>query len=127
MNSSDRPLSPHLAVYRWQSSNTLSIIHRMTGVALSFGAVALVGWLVSFVAGYGTYSLVNNLFASVIGSLALFGWTFSFFYHLCNGIRHLFWDIGKGFDLRRARQSGVLVVVVALVLTAGLWIAVLAG
>ena len=127
MNPSDRPLSPHLAVYRWQLSNTLSIIHRMTGVALSFGAFALVGWLVSFVAGYGTYSLVNNLFGSVIGSLALFGWTFSFFYHLCNGIRHMFWDAGKGFDLRRAQQSGMLVVVAALVLTAGLWIAVLAG
>jgi len=127
MNPSDRPLSPHLAIYRWQSSNTLSIIHRMTGVVLSFGAFALVGWLISFVAGYGTYSLVNNLFSGVIGSLALFGWTFSFFYHLCNGIRHLFWDVGMGFDLRRAQQSGILVVVAALILTAGLWIAVLVG
>ncbi len=127
MNSSDRPLSPHLAVYRWQSSNTLSIIHRMTGVALSFGALALVGWLVSIVAGYGAYSLVNKLFGSILGSLMLIGWTFSFFYHLCNGIRHLFWDIGKGFDLQHARQSGMLVVVAAIVLTAGLWIAVVAG
>jgi len=128
MNPGDRPLSPHLAVYRWQSSNTLSIIHRMTGVALSFGAFALVGWLIAIVADYGgSYSLVNNLFKSIIGSLALFGWTFSFFYHLCNGIRHMFWDIGKGFDLRRAQQSGMLVVAAALILTAGLWAVVLTG
>jgi succinate dehydrogenase / fumarate reductase cytochrome b subunit len=127
MIRSDRPLSPHLSVYRWQISNTLSIIHRMTGFALSFGTVALVGWLVSIVAGYGTYALANNLFGSLIGNLALFGWSFCFFYHLCNGIRHLFWDVGKGFELRRAQQSGILVVVVSLLLTAGLWLVVLAG
>ena len=127
MIRSDRPLSPHLSVYRWQISNTLSIIHRMTGFALSFGAVALVGWLVSIVAGYGTYALVNNLFGSLIGNLALFGWSFCIFYHLCNGIRHLFWDAGKGFELRRAQQSGIFVVAVSLLLTAGLWLVVLAG
>jgi succinate dehydrogenase / fumarate reductase cytochrome b subunit len=123
----DRPLSPHLAVYRWKISNTLSIVHRMTGVALSFGAFALVGWLVSIVAGYEPYSVVNYLFGSIIGSLALFGWTFCFFYHLCNGIRHMCWDVGKGFDPRRAQQSGMFVLAIALVLTVGLWAVVLVG
>lgn len=122
-----QPLSPHAGIYRWQISNTLSIVHRLTGLALSVGALALVAWLVSIVAGYGSYSLVNNLFGSVIGSLALVAWTFCFFYHLCNGIRHLFWDIGKGFDLRRAQQSGMLVVATALILTVGLWVVVLTG
>ncbi len=123
----DRPLSPHLAIYRWKISNTLSIVHRMTGVALSFGAFALVGWLVSIAAGYDTYSVVNDLFGSIIGSLALFGWTFCFFYHLCNGIRHMSWDVGRGFDRVRARQSGMLVLAIAFILTIGLWIIVRVG
>ena len=127
MARSDRPLSPHLTVYRWQISNTLSIVHRMTGFALSIGALALVGWLVSIVAGYNAYSTVNNLYGSVIGTLALIGFTFSFFYHLCNGIRHLYWDIGKGFGKRSARRSGMLVLAASVVLTAGLWTVVLAG
>ena len=123
----DRPLSPHLAIYSWKISSTLSIVHRMTGVALSFGALVLVGWLVSIVAGYNTYSAVNYLLSSIIGSLALFGWTFCFFYHLCNGIRHMCWDVGKGFERLRAQQSGMLVLAVAIILTVGLWAVVLAG
>ncbi len=99
----------------------------MTGVALSFGALVLVGWLVSIVAGYNTYSTVSYLLSSIIGSLALFGWTFCFFYHLCNGIRHMCWDVGKGFDQLRAQQSGMLVLAVAIILTVGLWVVVLAG
>ncbi|MDH3978225.1 MAG: succinate dehydrogenase, cytochrome b556 subunit [Gammaproteobacteria bacterium] len=127
MARNDRPLSPHLSVYRWQISNTLSIIHRMTGFALSIGAMALVGWLVSVGSGPNAYASVNGLYGSVIGMIALFGWTFCFFYHLCNGIRHLFWDIGKGFEEQRAKQTGILVVVSALLLTVGLWAAILAG
>ncbi len=127
MAHSDRPLSPHLAIYRWKISNTLSIIHRMTGVALSFGALALVSWLLSILAGQSYYSLVNDLFDSFIGRFALFGWTFFFFYHLSNGIRHMCWDVGKGFDRLQAQQSGILVLAVALILTVGLWVIVLAG
>jgi succinate dehydrogenase / fumarate reductase cytochrome b subunit len=127
MAHSERPLSPHLSVYRWQISNTLSIVHRMTGFALSFGALALIGWLVSIVAGYDAYSTVNQLYGSIIGVIALFGWTFCFFYHCCNGIRHLCWDIGKGFEKRTAQQSGLLVVAAALVLTVGLWAVVWTG
>lgn len=123
----DRPLSPHLAIYSWKISNTLSIVHRMTGVALSFGTLALVGWLVSIVAGNDAHSLANDLFDSILGKLALFGWTFCFFYHLCNGIRHMCWDVGKGFDRLRAQQSGMLVLAIALILTVGLWAVVLAG
>ncbi len=125
--ASDRPLSPHLMIYRWQISNTLSIIHRATGFAMSFGALALIVWLLSIANGYDAYSIASSLFGSILGTLALFGWTFCFFYHLCNGIRHMFWDIGKGFDKQIARQSGLFVVSAAIVLTVGLWAVVLIG
>lgn len=127
MARNDRPISPHVDVYRWQISNTLSILHRLTGIALSFGAVALVGWLVSLVSGPAAYASVNSFFAGPIGALMLFGWTFCIFYHLANGVRHLCWDAGYGFDKQRAQQTGWLVVAVALVMTAGTWIAAYAA
>ena len=126
MARSDRPLSPHLDVYAWQTSNTLSILHRITGVALSVGAIALVGWLVSVASGPAAYASVNGFFAGPIGALLLFGWTFCFFYHLANGIRHLFWDAGYGFDKQRARHTGWLAVAVALIITLGIWVAIIA-
>jgi succinate dehydrogenase / fumarate reductase cytochrome b subunit len=122
MARNERPLSPHLGVYAWQVSNTLSILHRATGVMLSFGALALVGWLVSIAAGPAEFAAVHGFFRSPLGALMLFGWTFCFFYHLSNGIRHLAWDTGHGFDKRRARHTGWLVVVVATVLTVAVWI-----
>ena len=122
MASSDRPLSPHLGVYRWQISNSLSILHRMTGVMLAFGALALVAWLVSVVAGPSAYGAINQFFAGPLGALMLFGWTFCFFYHLCNGIRHLAWDTGRGFEPERARMTGWIVVILAVLMTLGVWL-----
>lgn len=127
MEQANRPLSPHLGVYRWQISNTLSILHRMTGVVLSLGALALTGWLVSLAAGPDAYLGVVDVLGSPPGVLLLFGWTFCFFYHLCNGIRHLFWDAGHGFELRQARRSGLVVVAASIALTLALWLAILAG
>ncbi|MBT8442768.1 MAG: succinate dehydrogenase, cytochrome b556 subunit [Gammaproteobacteria bacterium] len=126
MARSDRPLSPHLDVYAWQISNTLSILHRITGIALSIGALALVGWLVSIVSGPAAYASVNGFFAGPIGALMLFGWTFCIFYHLANGIRHLGWDVGLGFDKALARQTGWLTVIAAVIMTAATWIAAFA-
>ena len=123
----NRPLSPHLDVYRWQWSNTLSIVHRLTGVLLSAGALAFTLWLTALAAGPGAYDVILSVLRSPLGMLALFGWTFCFFYHLCNGIRHLAWDAGYGFEIPQARASGYTVVAAALVLTAGCWIAALAG
>ena len=116
-----RPLSPFL-VYRWEISNTLSILHRMTGVMLSIGSLALIGWLISLVAGHDAYSRLTAFFAGIVGGLILFGLTFCFFYHLGNGIRHLFWDAGFGFEKQRARMSGIAVVISALLLTLAFWI-----
>lgn len=117
----DRPLSPYL-IYRWEISNTLSFLHRMTGVMLSIGSLALVGWLMSVVSGHDAYSRLTAFFAGIIGGLILFGLTFCFFYHLGNGIRHLFWDAGYGFEKERARMSGWGVLISALLLTLAFWI-----
>jgi succinate dehydrogenase / fumarate reductase cytochrome b subunit len=123
----NRPLSPHLDVYRWQWSNTLSIVHRFSGVMLTAGALVLTFWLASLAAGPGAYETVIVLLRSPVGLLLLVAWTFCFFYHLCNGIRHLAWDVGYGFEISQARKSGMLVLAAALVLTAGTWLAALAG
>ncbi len=121
MTPSDRPLSPHLDIYRWDTSNGLSILHRMTGVMLSIGAFVLVAWLVSIVFGPEAYASVQGLLDSVLGRLALVGWSFCFFYHLCNGVRHLFWDVGAGFDKSVARRSGWAVLVFSALVTLGFW------
>ena len=112
-----RPLSPHLQVYRPQLTSILSIAHRLTGVALVGGAVGLVAWLAALAIGPRAFEPVQALVASSIGRTLLFGFTFSLFYHLCNGIRHLAWDVGLGFDMTHLRISGIVVVVAALVLT----------
>jgi succinate dehydrogenase / fumarate reductase cytochrome b subunit len=121
MANGDRPLSPHLGIYRWEISNSLSILHRMTGVMLSAGALVLIAWLVSVVAGEGLYSSLNDGLSSPLGRLMLFGWTFCFFYHLGNGVRHLFWDVGYGFDKQRARMTGWVVVTFSTAMTLIFW------
>jgi succinate dehydrogenase / fumarate reductase cytochrome b subunit len=116
-----RPLSPHLQVYRWQITNTLSILHRMTGVALAVGTLLLVGWLVAAAAGPGPYAAVRGFMGSWLGMLMLFGWSYALFYHLANGIRHLVWDAGHGFEIKEVERSGWLVVAVSAVATLGAW------
>jgi succinate dehydrogenase / fumarate reductase cytochrome b subunit len=114
-----RPLSPHLQVYRWQIGNTLSILHRLTGVALSLGLVALACWLMALAGGEDSYEGTMRLYSSPVGLAAMFGWTFSFMYHLLNGIRHLFWDAGLGFERSQRHTTGWIAVLGALGLTAG--------
>ncbi len=113
-----RPLSPHLQVYRWQIGNTLSILHRFTGLALALGSVALSYWLMSVAGGEASYGTAMQWFASPSGLLFVAGWTFSFFYHLLNGMRHLLWDAGYGFERAQRRASGWFAVLAALALTA---------
>jgi succinate dehydrogenase / fumarate reductase cytochrome b subunit len=122
MADAKRPLSPHLGVYRWQISNSLSILHRATGVMLALGGAALALWLVAIAAGPDAYLALLAWFGSPLGLLLLAGWSFCFFYHLANGIRHLFWDAGLGFELPRARATGVAVVVASLLLTVAFWV-----
>ncbi|HUX73149.1 MAG TPA: succinate dehydrogenase, cytochrome b556 subunit [Steroidobacteraceae bacterium] len=112
-----RPLSPHLQIYRWQISNTLSVLHRATGAALSLGLVALVAWLIAIAAGPAPYARVAALLAGPLGAAVLAGFAFAFFYHLLNGVRHLAWDVGRGFGRRQRRASGWLVVLGACLFT----------
>ena len=119
-----RPLSPHLGVYKWQVSNTLSILHRATGVFLSIGALALVAWIVSAASGPEDYASVQSFLASWFGLLLLFGFSAAFFYHLGNGIRHLFWDAGYGFEKEFARLSGWFTFLAAAVVTLLFWLGV---
>jgi succinate dehydrogenase / fumarate reductase, cytochrome b subunit len=112
-----RPLSPHLRIYRWQMGNTLSILHRMTGVALALGIVALSYWLISLAGGDAAYGSAMRVLWSPLGILFLVGWTFSFLYHLLNGVRHLFWDAGYGFERTQRHLSGWIAVLGALALT----------
>ncbi|MEE2694593.1 MAG: succinate dehydrogenase, cytochrome b556 subunit [Pseudomonadota bacterium] len=121
MGQSDRPLSPHLQVYRPQLNSVMSISHRFTGLFLGLGALFLTCWLVSLAAGPTQYSIFHAWVGSVFGRAILLGWTFSLFYHLCNGIRHLFWDAGYGYELRTVFISGWAVLISSSLLTGGLW------
>jgi succinate dehydrogenase / fumarate reductase cytochrome b subunit len=123
MEITNRPLSPHLQIYRPQITAVLSITHRATGVFLAIGTLLLVYWLFSLARGPEAYAGAQALLGSWIGQIALFAWTLAFFYHLCNGIRHLFWDMGRGFDIRNLYASGTAVVVVSIGLTLVTWIA----
>jgi len=118
-----RPLSPHVQIYRPQLTSVLSIANRITGVVLSFYAVALVAWLVSATAGPQAYSTVHDFIRSWFGQILLFGGTYSFFLHLCGGIRHLLWDAVHGFELRTIYASGWTVVAMSAALTLITWVA----
>lgn len=122
-----RPLSPHLQVYRWQISNSLSILHRLTGVALAVAAVVLVAWLLAVASGPAAFLRFAAVLRSIPGQLLLLGITFAFCYHLANGLRHLAWDAGYGFDKHTARRSGLAVLAAAAVLTVLIWVAAFAA
>jgi succinate dehydrogenase / fumarate reductase, cytochrome b subunit len=117
-----RPLSPHLQIYRWQIGNSLSILHRITGLALALGLLALTYWLIALAGGEQTYRAATRVFSGAIGMLLLIGWTFAFLYHLLNGVRHLAWDLGKGFERRERHVSGWLAVFGSLALTLCVWL-----
>jgi succinate dehydrogenase cytochrome b subunit len=119
-----RPTSPHAEIYRWQIGNTLSILHRLTGAALALGLIALSYWLVSLAGGPESYAAAGRLLGSPIGLIVLLGWTFSFLFHLLNGVRHLFWDAGKGFERTQRHVSGWFAVLgaVALTLCVAAWV-----
>ena len=116
-----RPLSPHLQVYRLPLPALLSISHRATGVVLAAGSLVLVYWLAALAGGPDAFADAQALLGSIPGRVLLLVLTFSLFYHLGNGIRHLFWDAGLGFELRTAHASGVVVVAAAIVLTLAAW------
>ncbi len=119
-----RPLSPFMLgiAYKAQLSSMTSIAHRITGCALGAGTVLFTAWLVCAATGDGAFSIIQAIFASWIGLLILIGFTASMFYHTCNGLRHLAWDTGKGFELPAMHRSGWTVVAATIILTVGFWV-----
>ena len=120
-----RPMSPHLQVYDLPITAKLSILHRGTGFVLFVGLILLVLVLAAAAGGPESWKSMHGFLASWFGKLVLFGFTFSLYYHFCNGIRHLFWDIGKGFDLNVAEKAGKAVIVASVVLTLLTWLVAL--
>lgn len=118
MDRVERPLSPHLQVYRPQMTSVLSVLHRATGIALSAGVVVLVYWLVALASGSAAYDAAAAILGSGWLKFCYAGWSFCFFYHLANGIRHLAWDIGLGFEMNQINASGWFVLIVASIATA---------
>lgn len=117
VNRGNRPLSPHLQVYRPQITSILSILHRVTGVALTLGTVLVAWWFLAAATGPGYFDFVDGLLTSWIGTLILLGSAWALCFHFCNGVRHLVWDMGYGFELPMVTQSGLVVVGASFVLT----------
>jgi succinate dehydrogenase / fumarate reductase cytochrome b subunit len=123
----ERPLSPHLQVYRWQITMTMSILHRVSGVILTVGAFALAWWLMAVAAGGESYDRAARCLASPFGKIVLFGFSLALVYHLLNGIRHLLWDAGYGFEIPEFYRTGWTVAVLTVALTAAIWFVALGG
>jgi len=127
-STANRPLSPHVSIWRWHATMASSIAHRMSGVVNYIGAVLVTVWLAALAAGPDAYSTVEALMAGPVGilvTLALIGFTLSLVYHMLNGIRHLAWDMGYGFDPKGSNLRSILIFAGAAVITAAIW--VLAG
>ena len=121
-NARKRPISPHLQIYKPQITSALSILHRITGGVLVVGTLVLVYWLGAIAAGPEAYAQAKAILGSFIGKVALFGWTWALFYHLANGIRHLVWDAGYGFDLPTVYLTGKITEAASFILTILIWL-----
>ena len=122
MSNNNRPLSPHLQVYRPQLTSVLSIMHRGCGVVLAISSLLIAWWFWSAMAGADSYQTAHGFFNSVFGKILLIAWTACLFYHLSNGVRHLIWDTGRALELDQAYLAGKLVLASAAVLTILVWV-----
>jgi succinate dehydrogenase / fumarate reductase, cytochrome b subunit len=122
MPQPDRPLSPHLQIYRPQLTSVLSILHRMTGVGLATGSVLIAWLLFATISGENAFNLFQEFRSSVIGRLMIFCWLWAFTYHMLNGVRHLFWDAGFGFELSTVYKSGWAVAAGSAVFSSLIWL-----
>jgi succinate dehydrogenase / fumarate reductase, cytochrome b subunit len=119
----NRPLSPFMLgqYYRFQLTSVLSLLHRVTGVGLSVGTVLLAWWLVALAGGPWTYAAFSQHLVAWYGQVLLFGWSWALLYHLCNGVRHLTWDLGYGYSIPAVYRSGYAVAALSVLLTAAAW------
>src|SRR5690242_20497798 len=118
----ERPMSPHLSVWRWHITMATSIAHRITGVALYVGALIAAAWAIALAKGPQAYGQFKALLGSPLGLLVMFGLTVSFFYHLANGVRHLVWDAGHGLDVKSANASAAFVFAFAAAASVAVWV-----
>ena len=122
MTMRERPLSPHLQIYKVELPMMLSGLHRITGIALSVGSLLLVAWIESAVYSAEAFAAMNRFLGSFIGQLMLFGWTFSLIYHSVSGVRHLLWDTGRLLEVKQIYSSSKFVLAITIVLTLLAWI-----
>ena len=122
MNDSKNPLSPHLQIYRWHISSLLSITHRIVGVINFLALILIFFWLLTISFGESSYELFLIIINSFFGKFILIGFTWSMSFHLLSGIRHLFWDLGYGFEIKTANISGIIVIISSLILTIIFWV-----
>lgn len=116
-----RPLSPHLSAYRPQLTSVLSILHRITGVGLVLGLPFFSLWFLAAALGESSHAAAQAVFGSFLGRVFLLGWTVAFYYHLCNGVRHLLWDVESGLELSQVYRSGYVVLACTVVFTLASW------
>ncbi|HET6554225.1 MAG TPA: succinate dehydrogenase, cytochrome b556 subunit [Dyella sp.] len=121
MTNAQRPLSPHLQIYRWQVQMVTSILHRATGIVLAFSTLFILWGLISLAAGEAAYDQFKRCAGSAIGIVVLVGWTWAFCYHLCNGVRHLVQDTGAGYTVTQFGRSSRQSIVGSVVLTLIVW------
>jgi len=122
MNDSKNPLSPHIQIYRWQISSLVSIIHRITGVLNLLGLIFICVWISSAGISENLFEFFSYFLKSFIGKFILIGFTWSMSYHLLSGVRHFFWDLGYGYEIKIANLSGALVIFGSLFLTVVFWL-----
>ena len=123
----ERPLSPHLMIYKPQLTSMMSITHRLTGVALAGGSLLLVWWVVALATGPAAFAYAQSILTSIIGQIVLFGFSVAVFYHLSNGVRHLFWDFGYNLSIEGVKRTGYMVMASTVILTMATWAYVMIG
>ncbi len=122
MSNIDRPLSPHIQIYKPQITSVMSILHRIPGAALAAGTLLLTWWLFAALSGVHAFGVFEAFRSSLIGQVMMFGWLFSFVYHFFNGIRHLKWDMGYGIEMKRVYRSGYFAIAATVILTLMIWL-----
>ncbi len=116
-----KPVSPHLQIWQWHATMLSSILHRATGIALYLGSIGLVLWLLALAKNGMAYRIAQTILASIPGQIMLIGFVYALIYHLLNGVRHLVWDMGAGFDIRQANRLSVFIIIISALLTLFLW------
>ena len=119
--ASEKPLSPHIQIYRWEVTMLVSILHRAAGIAMLVGAGFVVWMLLALASGEAAYDCFHKFITSPLGTLMLLGWTAALFLHMGNGIRHFFWDVGKGYQIATARRSAFMLLAFTAAMTLLVW------